>query len=50
MGDHTGIEWTDATWNPVTVCTTVSAGCESCYAEVLARRRLRDIYLAKLPR
>ncbi len=45
MGDRTGIEWTDATWNPVTGCTKVSTGCDNCYAEVLARRRLRDIYL-----
>jgi protein gp37 len=49
MGDRTGIEWTDATWNPVTGCTKVSAGCDNCYAEVLARRRLRDIYLAQSP-
>lgn len=33
MGDKTGIEWTDATWNPVTGCTKVSAGCKHCYAE-----------------
>lgn len=49
MGDRTGIEWTDATWNPVTGCTKVGAGCDNCYAEVLARRRLRDIYLAQTP-
>ena len=29
------IEWTDATWNPVTGCTKVSAGCKNCYAERL---------------
>ena len=38
MGDQTGIEWTDATWNPVTGCTKVSAGCQNCYAEKLALR------------
>ena len=32
------IEWTDATWNPVTGCTKVSAGCKHCYAETLAKR------------
>lgn len=32
MGD-TSIEWTDATWNPVTGCTKVSPGCKLCYAE-----------------
>jgi protein gp37 len=38
MGDHSGIEWTDATWNPVTGCTKVSPGCKHCYAERLALR------------
>jgi protein gp37 len=38
MSDHTGIEWTDATWNPVTGCTKVSPGCKHCYAERLAVR------------
>ncbi|AMO36703.1 DUF5131 family protein [Thauera humireducens] len=33
MGDNTGIEWTDATWNPVTGCAKVSQGCKHCYAE-----------------
>lgn len=33
MGDKTKIEWTDATWNPVTGCTKVSQGCKHCYAE-----------------
>jgi protein gp37 len=32
------IEWTDATWNPVTGCTKVSAGCKNCYAERMAKR------------
>ncbi|HKY58344.1 MAG TPA: phage Gp37/Gp68 family protein [Aeromicrobium sp.] len=38
MSDKTGIEWTDATWNPVTGCTKVSPGCDHCYAETLAER------------
>lgn len=38
MGDNTGIEWADATWNPATGCTHVSAGCDHCYAERLAER------------
>jgi protein gp37 len=33
MGDKSAIEWTDATWNPVTGCTKVSQGCKHCYAE-----------------
>lgn len=32
------IEWTDSTWNPVTGCTKISAGCKNCYAERLANR------------
>ena len=32
------IEWTDATWNPVTGCTQVSAGCDHCYALAFAER------------
>ncbi|MDI9379758.1 MAG: phage Gp37/Gp68 family protein [Verrucomicrobiota bacterium] len=34
----TNIEWTDATWNPVTGCTKVSQGCKHCYAERMATR------------
>lgn len=41
MGDKTGIEWTDATWNAVTGCDHVSAGCDHCYAETLALRLQR---------
>ncbi len=43
MGDKTSIEWTQsgdgtkgATWNPVTGCSKISAGCTNCYAEVVA--------------
>lgn len=35
------IEWTDATWNPVTGCSKVSPGCANCYAETMAVTRLR---------
>lgn len=38
MSATTGIEWTDATWNPVTGCTKVSPGCDHCYAETFAER------------
>jgi protein gp37 len=38
VGDKTKIEWTDASWNPVTGCTKVSAGCTNCYAERMAKR------------
>ena len=38
MGDKSAIEWTDATWNPVTGCTKLSPGCKHCYAERLAGR------------
>lgn len=38
MSDKSAIEWTDATWNPVTGCTKVSPGCDHCYAETFAER------------
>jgi len=38
MADHSNIEWTDATWNPVTGCTKISPGCAHCYAETFAER------------
>jgi len=38
VGNRSGIEWTQATWNPVTGCTRISAGCAHCYAERMARR------------
>lgn len=38
MSDNSQIEWTDATWNPVTGCTIVSAGCANCYAMSVAGR------------
>jgi len=38
MALNSTIEWTDATWNPVTGCTQVSAGCDHCYALAFAER------------
>ena len=38
MSIRSGIEWTEATWNPVTGCTKISPGCAHCYAERMARR------------
>lgn len=35
---QSSIEWTELTWNPVTGCSKVSAGCKFCYAEVMSRR------------
>ena len=34
----TKIEWTEATWNPITGCTPISPGCKNCYAMRLAKR------------
>ena len=38
MAEKTAIEWTTSTWNPVTGCTKISAGCDNCYANRLAER------------
>ncbi|XVV11416.1 DUF5131 family protein [Actinoplanes sp. CA-131856] len=38
MANNSAIEWTEATWNPTTGCDRVSAGCDNCYALVLAKR------------
>jgi protein gp37 len=38
MATTTEIEWTDATWNPVTGCTKISAGCDNCYAARFSER------------
>lgn len=38
MAEKSHIEWTDATWNPVTGCTKISPGCKNCYAEKFAER------------
>ncbi|KQY27212.1 phage Gp37/Gp68 family protein [Rhizobium sp. Root482] len=41
MADGTKIEWTDATWNPITGCSVVSPGCTNCYAMKWAGTRLK---------
>jgi len=38
MAQNSSIEWTEATWNPVTGCTKVGPGCKHCYAERMAKR------------
>ena len=38
MADGSAIEWTDATWNPVTGCTKISVGCDNCYAARFSER------------
>lgn len=38
MAQNSQIEWTDATWNPVTGCTKIGPGCDNCYAERFAER------------
>ncbi len=38
MSENSSIEWTDTTWNPVTGCTKISAGCDNCYAERFSER------------
>lgn len=38
MATTTQIEWTDATWNPVTGCTKITRGCDFCYAERFSER------------
>lgn len=47
MSDGTKIEWTEATWNPVTGCTVHSAGCTNCYAMQLAGTRLKHHWSRK---
>ncbi|MUO69173.1 DUF5131 family protein [Agrobacterium vitis] len=42
MADNTKIEWTDATWNPITGCSIVSPGCTNCYAMKLAGTRMKN--------
>lgn len=38
MANNSSIEWTEATWNPVSGCTRVSAGCDICYAVFMTKR------------
>lgn len=49
MPNRSAIEWTEVTWNPVTGCDRVSAGCEHCYALSLAKR-LKAMGAAKYQR
>jgi protein gp37 len=49
MSQHTAIQWCDATWNPASGCTPISAGCMHCYAQRMAeklRRRGTEKYRA----
>ena len=39
MAAQSHIEWTEATWNPVTGCSRISEGCRNCYAEALSLQR-----------
>src|ERR1700686_3257540 len=38
MAEHSRIEWTDTTWNPVPGCTKISPGCDNCYAARFSER------------
>jgi protein gp37 len=49
MANRSAIEWTEVTWNPVTGCDRISAGCDHCYALALAKR-LKAIGAAKYQR
>jgi protein gp37 len=42
LSEHSKIEWTQATWNPIRGCTKISPGCKHCYAETFAER-FRDV-------
>ncbi len=42
MAEHSTIEWTGATWNPITGCSVLSPGCKRCYAMGLAGTRLKN--------
>lgn len=50
MAENSGIAWTDHTFNPWIGCAKVSAGCDHCYAEALATRRLGVVWGAHAPR
>lgn len=49
MSDNSEIQWTDATWNPVTGCSKVSPGCAHCYAETLTMRYAKSWKVPGLP-
>ncbi|RNJ78985.1 MAG: phage Gp37/Gp68 family protein [Nitrosopumilus sp. B06] len=40
MATNSGIEWTEATWNPTSGCSKISPGCKNCYAETMTKRLL----------
>lgn len=44
MGEKSAIQWTDATWNPLTGCTQISPGCARCYAKTLAEGMMQRIH------
>ena len=46
MVTKSAIEWTDFTWNPLTGCDKISAGCKNCYADRMAKR-LKAMGVAK---
>lgn len=43
MAEHTGIAWTDSTFNPWRGCTKVSAGCDHCYADTWSKRNPKTL-------
>ena len=47
MAENTKIEWTDATWSPITGCTVLSPGCSGCYAMTLAGGRMQHHWSRK---
>ena len=47
MAETTTIGWTDATWNPITGCSMISAGCTHCYAQTLAGTRMKNHWSRK---
>ncbi len=49
MADRSAIEWTNATWNPVTGCSKVSPGCAHCYAEAIAEMETVEIHIRPSP-
>lgn len=49
MGDHSEIQWTDATWNLTTGCTRVSSGCDHCYAFQLHDQRHAAYLAGRMP-
>ena len=50
MGEQTGIEWTDHTFNPWWGCVRVSPACQHCYAETIAKRTGNAVWGVDAPR